>query len=88
MRPDRRRGGDHAKAPRQALTRGVPLTTWRTVTGEDTRSVTSWAPTFDADQRVTSTHWGRDRGDWLGLSTDFGGASVSAGAVDIGAWQS
>ena len=65
----------------------VALTTWRTVTGQDDRSVTSWAPSFDADQRVTSTNWGRGRGDWLGLSSDFGGAPVSAGSVDIGAWQ-
>jgi hypothetical protein len=66
----------------------VPLTTWRGVTGEDSRSITSWAPSFDADQRVTSTNWGRDRGDWLGLATDFGGAPMPpAGGVDIGAWQ-
>jgi hypothetical protein len=65
----------------------VPLTTWRAVTGEDARSITSWAPTFDADQRVTSTNWGRDRGDWLGIATDFGGAPVPPGGVDIGAWQ-
>ncbi len=65
----------------------VPLTTWRAVTGQDGRSITSWAPSFDADPRVTSTNWGRDRGDWLGLSTDFGGAAVPAGSVDIGAWQ-
>jgi hypothetical protein len=66
----------------------VPLTTWRTVTGEDARSLTSWAPSFDSAQRVTSTNWGRDRADWLGLPTDFGGAAMpAAGAVDIGAWQ-
>jgi hypothetical protein len=66
----------------------VPLTTWRSVTGEDARSITSWAPSFDAAQRVTSTNWGRDRGGWLGIATDFGGAPVPAGGVDIGAWQS
>jgi hypothetical protein len=65
----------------------VPLTSWRTITGEDVRSLTSWAPSFDADQRVTSTNWGRDRGDWLGLARDFGGAPLAAGSVDIGAWE-
>jgi hypothetical protein len=66
----------------------VPLTTWRTRTGEDARSLTSWAPSFDPQQRVTSTNWGRDRGDWLGLPSDFGGAQMpGAGSVDIGAWQ-
>jgi hypothetical protein len=66
----------------------VPLTSWRTLTGDDARSLTSWAPAFDADQRVTSTNWGRDRGEWLGLPTDFGGTAMpSAGQIDIGAWQ-
>lgn len=64
------------------------LASWRSVTGQDARSLTSWAPLFDAQARVTSTNWGRDRGDVLPLAADFGGFPMPpAGLVDIGAWQ-
>jgi hypothetical protein len=67
----------------------VSLASWRAAAGQDARSLSSWAPVFDADERVTSTNWGRDRGDWLGQERDFGGVAVPApGLVDIGAWQS
>jgi Right handed beta helix region len=64
------------------------LAGWRASSGQDARSLTSWAPQFDADQRVTSTNWGRGRGDSLGLLEDFAGAPLPGGApVDIGAFQ-
>jgi hypothetical protein len=66
----------------------VTLATWRQRTGQDLRSLTSWAPSFDADLRVTSTNWGAGRGDNLGLATDFAGAPRPAvGRVDIGAYN-
>jgi parallel beta helix pectate lyase-like protein len=66
----------------------VTLATWRTRTGQDLRSLTSWAPGFDADLRVTSTNWGAGRGDNLGLPFDFAGAPRPAlGPVDIGAYN-
>ena len=64
------------------------LAGWRTSSGQDARSLTSWAPQFDAQQRVTSTNWGLARGDDLGLLEDFAGTPLPAGArVDIGAFQ-
>lgn len=64
------------------------LAGWRAASGQDARSLSSWAPQFDADLRVSSTNWGRARGDNLGLAADFAGASLPvAGAVDIGAFQ-
>jgi parallel beta helix pectate lyase-like protein len=66
----------------------VTLATWRARTGQDLRSLTSWAPVLDADLRVTSTNWGARRGDSLGLATDFAGQSRAAtGPVDIGAYN-
>ena len=64
------------------------LAGWRTSSGQDARSLTSWAPQFDVDQRVTSTNWGIARGDDLALLEDFAGAPPPAGGrVDIGAFQ-
>lgn len=64
------------------------LAGWRTSSGQDARSLTSWAPQFDVDQRVTSANWGIARGDDLGLLEDFAGAPPPAGGrVDIGAYQ-
>jgi hypothetical protein len=66
----------------------VTLATWRQRTGQDLRSLTSWAPLFDPAMRVTSTNWGAGRGDNLGLPTDFAGAPrPAAGPVDIGAYN-
>ncbi len=66
----------------------VTLSTWRTRTGQDGRSLTSWAPMLDADLRVTSTNWGAHRGDNLGLATDFAGQPRPAtGPVDVGAYN-
>jgi hypothetical protein len=66
----------------------VTLVTWRQRTAQDARSVTSWAPAFDATLRVTSTNWGARRGDNVGLATDFAGAPRPAiGPVDIGAYN-
>jgi hypothetical protein len=66
----------------------VTLTTWRARTGQDARSLTSWAPMLDADLRVTSTNWGARRGDNLGLATDFAGQPRPAtGPVDVGAYN-
>lgn len=66
----------------------VTLATWRARTGQDLRSLTSWAPIFDAELRVTSTNWGVHRGDNLGLATDFAGqARAATGPVDIGAYN-
>jgi Right handed beta helix region len=66
----------------------VTLATWRARTGQDARSLTSWAPAFDADLRVTSTNWGARRGDNLGLAADFAGQPRPAtGPVDIGAYN-
>jgi len=66
----------------------VTLTTWRQRTGQDLRSLTSWAPAFDAALRVTSTNWGAGRGDNLGLPTDFVGEPRPViGRVDIGAYN-
>jgi hypothetical protein len=65
----------------------VTLATWRARTGQDLRSLASWAPMFDADLRVTSTNWGVRRGDNQGLATDFAGQPRAAtGPVDIGAY--
>jgi Right handed beta helix region len=64
------------------------LAGWRASSGQDARSLSSWAPLFDADLHVSSTNWGRARGDNLGLVADFAGAPLPvAGAVDIGAFQ-
>ena len=64
------------------------LAGWRTSSGQDARSLSSWAPQFDAQQRVTSTNWGLARGDDLGLLEDFAGTPLPAGSrVDIGAFQ-
>ena len=66
----------------------VTLTTWRQRTGQDGKSLTSWAPGFDASLRVTTTNWGAGRGLNLALPTDFAGASRPAtGPVDIGAYN-
>jgi hypothetical protein len=66
----------------------VTLATWRARTGQDLRSLSSWAPAFDPDLRVTSTNWGSRRGDNLGLATDFAGQPRPAtGPVDIGAYN-
>jgi hypothetical protein len=66
----------------------VTLTTWRTRTGQDLRSLTSWAPGFDASMRVTSTNWGARRADNLGVPFDFAGAPRPAvGPVDVGAYN-
>jgi hypothetical protein len=66
----------------------MTLADWRVSSGQDSRSLSSWAPTFDADRRVTSTNWGLGRGQNLGLAEDFAGAPLPAtGAVDIGAFQ-
>ena len=66
----------------------VTLQTWHARTGRDLRSLTSWAPLFDPDLRVTSTNWGARRGDNLGLATDFAGEPRPAsGPVDIGAYN-
>ena len=64
------------------------LAGWRASSGQDARSLSSWAPQFDADQRVTSTNWGRGRGSDLGLLEDFAGAPLPAGGpIDAGAFQ-
>jgi parallel beta helix pectate lyase-like protein len=64
------------------------LAGWRASSGQDARSLSSWAPQLDAEQRVTSTNWGRGRGDDLGLLEDFAGAPLPSGTrVDIGAFQ-
>ncbi len=64
------------------------LAGWRASSGEDARSLMSWAPQFDADRRVTSTNWGSSRGDNLGLAEDYAGVPLPAtGPVDIGAFQ-
>jgi len=64
------------------------LAGWRLASGQDSRSLSSWAPRFDADRRVTSTHWGAARGVGLGLAEDFAGAPLPAtGPVDIGAFE-
>jgi hypothetical protein len=64
------------------------LAGWRAGTGQDARSLSSWAPTFDGAERVTSTNWGRARGDSVGLAQDFAGTALpAAGPVDIGAFQ-
>jgi hypothetical protein len=66
----------------------VTLGTWRQRTGQDLRSLTSWAPQFDAAARVTSTNWGAGRGDNLGIPTDFAGAPrPAAGPIDVGAYN-
>ena len=65
------------------------LAGWRASSGQDARSLSSWAPTFDAEQRVTSTNWGRARGDNLGIALDYAGTALpAADPVDIGAYQS
>jgi nitrous oxidase accessory protein NosD len=64
------------------------LAGWRASSGQDARSLSSWAPQFDADQRVTSTNWGRGRGSDLGLLEDFVGAPLPVGGpIDVGAFQ-
>jgi hypothetical protein len=64
----------------------VTLADWRRRTGQDTRSVTSWAPQFDAELRVTSANWGAGRGENLGLLVDVMGLPrATSGPVDIGA---
>jgi hypothetical protein len=64
------------------------LAGWRAQSGQDPRSLSSWAPLFDAQRRVTSTNWGRGRGDNLGLGQDYAGTPLpAAGPVDIGAYQ-
>jgi hypothetical protein len=64
------------------------LAGWRASSGQDARSLSSWAPQFDAQLRVTSTNWGRGRGDNLGLAQDYAGTPLpAAGPVDIGAYQ-
>jgi hypothetical protein len=65
----------------------VTLATWRERTGQDARSISSWAPVFDAELRVTSTHWGIGRGDRLDLGPDFP-VPTADGPVDIGAYMS
>ena len=66
----------------------VTLATWRARTGQDARSLTSWAPTFDADLRATSANWGAGRGDNLEIAADFAGHPRPAtGRVDIGAYN-
>jgi parallel beta helix pectate lyase-like protein len=66
----------------------MTLATWRQRTGQDAKSLTSWAPGFDASVRVTTTNWGAGRGLNLGLPTDFAGAPRPAtGPVDIGAYN-
>jgi hypothetical protein len=64
------------------------LAGWRSSSGQDARSLSSWAPQFDAERRVTSTNWGRARGDNLGIVQDYAGTPLpAAGPVDIGAFQ-
>lgn len=66
----------------------VTLAGWRAASGQDARSLSSWAPQFDPERRVTSTNWGAGRGDQLGLAADFAGTPLPAsGPVDIGAYQ-
>jgi hypothetical protein len=64
------------------------LPAWRSKTGQDTGSIASAPPTFDAQWRVSSSNLGRGRGDSLGLERDFAGNPVPAGTnPDIGAFQ-
>ena len=58
------------------------------MTTEDARSLSSWAPKFDAARRVISTNWGIDRGVALGLPEDFSGRPLPPiGIVDVGAYE-
>ncbi|MEA2229485.1 MAG: hypothetical protein QOF04_3115 [Solirubrobacteraceae bacterium] len=64
----------------------VSLADWRSLTGQDARSVTSWSPRVDHDLRVTSTNWGAGRGENLGLLADVMGLPrATSGPVDVGA---
>jgi hypothetical protein len=64
------------------------LAGWRASTGQDGRSLSSWAPQFDDARRVTSTNWGQARGDNLGLDEDYSGTPLpGTGPVDIGAFR-
>ncbi len=64
------------------------LTGWRTATGHDARTQSSWPPAVDSDGRITSTNWGRGRGRALGLAEDYLGQPLPAfGPVDVGARQ-
>lgn len=56
----------------------VTLAIWRSRTGQDARSLSSWSPQFDGQLRITSTNWGAGRGDPLPDSTT--GVPVDIGA--------
>jgi hypothetical protein len=58
----------------------VTFATWRERSGQDARSLSSWAPLFDADLRVTSTNWGLGRADRLELGPDFSPPTGDIGA--------
>jgi hypothetical protein len=60
---------------------------WRAASGQDGSSVSSAAPSFDADFRVTSANLGAGAGQPLGFERDYLGTAVPAQAPDIGAYQ-
>ena len=67
----------------------VTLSAWRKATRQDARSTASWPPQFDGSARVTSKNLGIDRGQALGLTRDYAGKPLVAGAApDVGAYES
>ena len=81
---------DTDPAKRRLAWNGSPVTIgrWRALSGQDSSSISSAAPSFGPAGRVVSRNLGSGRGTRLGLVRDFAGTRLVPGArPDIGAYQ-